>query len=1188
MSFQSRFPSFPSAGYCRRLLLCLAAVLALAAPLAVHAQFSASLSGTVLDSTKAAIPGATVTLTNTQTQQVQTLKSSASGTYKFNELPPGTYSLQVAAVGFQQTMQSNLAVAAETPRNLDVTLQTGQESQTVTVNADAVQLLQTSDASIGSTITNDQIERLPTFGADPYELLRTAPGITGDGARSGTGAAILLPNGAGPGGSNSGIFQTENQVQISSNGQRVEDNTYQIDGVSVDSLTHGGAAVVTPNEEAVSQITVLTSSYDAGDGRNTGAQIKTVSKSGTNQLHGSLFFLYDEPGLNAFNKYGGPAPGTLRVRDDNQQRTWAASLGGPIKRDKLFLFASFEEFKEAQNSSTTSYVETSQFRSAIGAQRPGGISSSIVNLPGSLPRVVATLANSCAGFAAGTCNVVNGGIDIGSLFPGGASQVGSYLSSSTNAAYPAPYNTFSPQQVGGGLDGVPDLYNVQLNVPSHSRGNQYNARLDWQATPKDLIAGSVFFTKLDSLGTSGTAGSRPNADLPFKPLNSAETVIWVHTFSSTWLNEARANGTRFAENGVKDAGNSVDFGIPYDNVQAYPFALQYGVNQASTSPAIFAENTYEARDTVTHTFGAHTIRAGVEARFEQDNDNLSGDQRPVYAFTGIWQFANDAPVYEAIQANAVNGGTPNTARYFRSQDYALFIQHDWKVTPTFTLNTGLRWELFTPLRNKGFEVNEPELGPAGNQLAGTTLQPVNYMWHFQPKNFGPKVGFAWSPQALNNKTVIRGGYALAYNHLDTALFNNEVQDGPNNFDYSLCCAGNNPPNSTTPAPLSTRISGAATAGVLYAVGTSNSPASFAPNPVLGNGVGATGFPNSYTFPGTTTTISPNVELYGADPNLKYPSTDLYSLEIQQDLGYKFTATVGYSGSSGRHYARLVDQDFLYTTAGAPFGDFFRAQTDSVQNYNALNTQLRRNGKNLNVSFVYTYSKSLDQLSNGDGSDSNANQTNPANNASEYGPSDYNLKHRVVATAVYSTPSVHTHNAFLAAAANGWQINGTYTYHTGFPWTPVTGLFSSAPSVNGAGTINPARPLSYNGLAGTSCSTNAFETGSNFKNGGQSYFGPTSVPPGGIYKPGIGRNSFQGPCYQDVDMSFAKQIAHDFGDHHTQLTFQANLYNIFNILQLQPLTNGNANGGANITNQYFGYSQAADAGRVVEFFARMRF
>ena len=223
--------------------------------------------------------------------------------------------------------------------SLNVIMQAGQETQTVTVNADMAPLLQSSDASIGTTIDSAEIDRLPIFGSDPYELLRTAPGISGDGARSGSGNAVFLPNGAGPGGSNSGIFQTENQVQISADGQRVADNNYMIDGVSVNSLTHGGSAVVTPNQEAVGQMTIVSTSYDASLGRNTGAQIQVVTKSGTNGLHGSAFFLYDEPGFNDYNKYGGPAPGTPTVRNDNEQRTWAGSLGGPIVKNKLFFFS---------------------------------------------------------------------------------------------------------------------------------------------------------------------------------------------------------------------------------------------------------------------------------------------------------------------------------------------------------------------------------------------------------------------------------------------------------------------------------------------------------------------------------------------------------------------------------------------------------------------------------------------------------------------------------------------------------------------------------------------------------------------------------------------------------------------------------------------------------------------------------
>jgi len=1136
----------------------MAAFLMLLAAGAARAQFNASLSGTVLDSTQAAIPGASVTLTNGATQAKQTVTSGSEGTFQFSELPPGNYSLVVTAKGFSQNVISNVAVAAETPRNLNVVLQTGQETQTVNVDADTVATLQTADASIGSTITSEEINRLPIFGSDPYELLRTAPGISGDGARSGNGGAVFLPNGAGPGGSNSGIFQTENQVQISADGQRVGDNNYSIDGVSVNSLTHAGSAVVTPNQEAVGAITIVSTSYDAV-ARYTGAQIQVVSKSGTNQLHGSAFFLYDDPGLNSYNKYGGPAATNAPViRDNNHQLNWAASLGGPIVKDKLFLFASYQEYKSQNPSYANQYTLTPQYRAALIANRPGGVSETIVSAASSNPTIVAVLTPSCGGLSASACQVVTAGgvtgLDLGSLTPGGATQLGVF-----------------PSGTGAGLDGIPDVEFAQIKLPSQSRGNQYNARVDWQLTPHDLIAGSVYFTKLDNVSTTSTSPAALQSSVPFKPLNSTGTLIYVHTFSPTWLNELRGNVTRFADNALSDGGNAVNYGIPYVNVQNYPFPIQFGVAASNSTPANFAENTYEVRDTATHTWGAHNIRFGAQFRFEQDNDNLYGFERPIYAFNGLFAFANDASVYESVYANPNTGLPANTQRYYRSNDIAAFVQHDWKISPNLTFNAGLRWEYFSPWHNKGFQVDQPVLGTgATNQLSGMTLQLRNNFWNPQYNNWGPKVGFAFTPAMFNGKIVLRGGYALAYNDLDAALINPSVEDGPGVASFGLCCGGTGN-----------------TAGIIYALGSSNSPASYPFNPALKTGTQANGFP-----------VGGVGEVYGAATNIKYPSSDLYSLEVQGDLTHSMNASIGYQGSSGRHYARLLDQNFLYQTSGAQSGQSYFLTTDSVANYNAVNLSLRRPMRNhIGFSVVYTYAKSLDQVSNGDSPDGAANQTNPANNASEYGPSDYDLKHRIVATGLYQTPTLHTHSAIVNTLASGFQVNGTYTWHTGFPWTPVTSSLTTTP-VAGIQAQNVVRPTQYYGGAGNSCSSSAFETGSNFPNrtqiiggvvtnvGGANYFKQT-LPQTGVYSPGIGRNSFRGPCYQDFDMSLAKEFAHEFGAHNTMLRLQANLYNAFNGLQLQPI-GFNSNPGSQINAPYFGEAAAADAGRVIELEARFQF
>ncbi|WP_213805169.1 carboxypeptidase regulatory-like domain-containing protein [Granulicella sp. dw_53] len=1166
----------------------LSSLLLLSLAIPAFAQYGASLSGSVQDATGAIIPGATVTLTNTATNQTQTTTSTAdAGFYHFGSLPLASYTVVVSANGFQNNSLS-VSLDSQSPRNLNVTMQPGSSHDSITVTADEIPALQTGDASIGATISSAEIQRIPTFGANPYELLRTAPGINGDAARAGNGTANFLPNGAGPGGSSSGIFQTENQTQISADGQRVANNNYMLDGVSVNSLSHGGSAVVTPNTEAVGSLNVISTSYDASQGRNTGAQIMSITKSGTNDIHGSLFFLYDEPGLNSFNKWGGPTGGPpLKVT--NKQRTYAASIGGPIVKNKLFLFASYQGFGQSTAGTAVGWVETDQYRAAVQAARPGSVTSQIFGSAGIQPRITGHLTRDCTDYVANPsqypgqgltngpwCRAVNGGIDIGSLTAGGASQIGVY----PNLNRPGP-NQASPREVGNGLDSQADLQYVALAIPGHSRGNQFNGRVDYQATQKDLIAGSIYVTKLDSYG-SANLNSRLQGDVPFKPLNSAGTLIYIHTFSPSLINELRGNVTRFFDNGIADGGGIVNFGIPEAHTESLPVnEIQFGLPQGRGS--FFAQNTYEVRDTVSKTFGSHVLRMGVEIRREQDNDNpVIAATRPVYSFQGLWSLANDAPVFEGITANPNTGGAPAIANYLRSENYAAFVQHDWKVTPQLTINSGLRWELFTPIRNAGSRLNYPVLGPAGNELAGMTLVPRNHLWNTQYKNFGPKVGFAYNPTQLSGKMVLRGGFALAYNHLDFALFNTAQQDnGPNLANYNLCCGDSSSPRA---------------GGIIkYSVGTSNSPTSFPANPALATGTGANGFPNPYGVDGSGNPIYPSIEIYGAFPRTQVPYSYLYSLETQFELPAQMTTTIGYAGSLGRHYARLVRQGFIYPTGGPVGGNVYMAQTDSVMSYNGLNVRLERRMKsNFTASVNYTYSKSLDQVSNGDQSNSNANQTDPAHNRTEYGPSDYDSRHRITGTALWELPHVRSNNFLVKAAANGWQINGIATYHTGFPYTPVVPNLQQVGSNPNSDVPNPVRPLGYNGGAGTSCSNDAFKNGTNFVGGGAQYFNinlPVDANGNTIksaYAPGIGRNSFRGPCYVDVDLSAAKEIKFQMYARTALLRFQANAFNAFNILSLQPITNGNANAGANITSANFGESQGANAGRVIEFLARFQF
>ena len=1159
-----------------------AALLAVGA-LPTHAQFGASLSGTVADSSGGAIPKATAVLTNEGTQQAVTHSAAGDGVFQFTSLPAGRYDLTVTATGFKPATFTAIDIVDNTPRTLDVSLSVGGASETVTVNASDTVALQTGDGNVSTVIDSEQLEKIPTYGRDPYNLLRTAPGITGDGARGGNGNAVFLPNSVGPGGSNFGIAQAENTVQISANGQRISDNNFLLDGVSVNSLGYGGAAVVTPNIEAIGSINVTSTSFSAEDGRNSGAQIRTVTKSGTNKIHGGVNFQYDEPGLNAFNKYGGPN-GQLPVRVGTKNRDEAASIGGPLLKDKLFGFFSFEHFNLSNQTFTSQYVDTPQFRALIHSARSGSIADQIANAPGSAPRIRTVLTQSCTspqniGNAA-ACQVVTGGIDLGSLY-----------------ATKGTYVPLSLAQIGGGLDGVPDVEYVQTIAPGSASGRQFNGRADYILTPKDQFAATFYYTKLNN-ATQGSQ-TRPDQDVLFNPADTAATFIYIHTFAPSLLNEFRANFTRFFENGVSDgiAGGS-NFGIPYINIQNENFNgtndVQYGIGFGTTTPAIFAENTYEARDTVTKVFGPHTLKMGFEGRLEQDNTNQIGGSRPGYAFGGQWNFANDTPIFEEIYASPLTGGPANSARYLHDHYYALFVQHDWKATSALTLNMGLRWEYFEPIYNKGQEINYPVLGTTpGRELIDTALLPHNHLYTPKYGNFGPKFGFAYAPDRLHGKTVFRGGFALAYNRLDDVLFDPAIEDGPGIFNFGICCG-------TSALDFSTPFDGGQ---IQYGLGTSMAPNSFAPNPALKLAIGANGIPV-----GAGNGTSP-IEAYGADPNLKNSYSYLYSGEIQQDLGHQFVLGIGYQGSTGRHYTRLVNQNFISpNNVGAvntAFNALYIARSDSNQYYNALNVHGSKHYKGgLSLDATYTYSKSEDQVSNGDGADASGNQTFPQDNRTELGPSDFDVKHRIVASGTYDMSYYRGSSELMRLALNGWQINGIFTAHTGFPWTPVTFQINGLKTVVNTSTTSPVRPTSYTGNYSPSCDANAFRNGTEVSG----TFGLGTVANTGS-TPGVGRNSFRGPCYQQFDGGIAKEIKLKWLGEGGLLRLQAQAFNVFNKLNYSPFTFSSSatqlDGGTTRSQACaqptcavtativpgqgaFLRPVSASAGRVVELNARLRF
>src|SRR5258708_18829752 len=331
-----------------RCLILWAAVFAITA----HAQYRAGLQGVVTDSAGAVVPEATVTLTSNETTIARTSKTSDAGVYTITGLAPGAYKLTVEKVGFTKKILEGVVVRAEQMQALNVELAVGEVTQSVTVRESTVPLIDTETATIGGTLTAKEVENLPSFGRDPFKLLRLAPGVFGDGAQSGSGGTTQMRgvNRPGAGGADS-IFLIENGPQIIANGTRQNSNNIQVDGVGLNSVSWGGSAVLTPNEESIREIKVIANNYTAENGRNSGAQIMVISQNGTNDFHGSGFFKWHRPGLNAFQRWNGPGTPTPVRRDTNRFNQFGGSIGGPVVKNRLFAFFSYEGLRNGSKNS---------------------------------------------------------------------------------------------------------------------------------------------------------------------------------------------------------------------------------------------------------------------------------------------------------------------------------------------------------------------------------------------------------------------------------------------------------------------------------------------------------------------------------------------------------------------------------------------------------------------------------------------------------------------------------------------------------------------------------------------------------------------------------------------------------------------------------------------------------------------
>lgn len=1139
------------------------------------AQYRASLQGTVTDPTGAAVPGATVTVKSNETNATRHATTTDTGAYSIPSLPPGLYTITTEKQGFRTNQIDNFRIVADQTQGANIQLQVGDVSQSVTVSADAIEAINTENAQVSATITSREIQRLPSFGRDIFQLAQLAPGTVGDASRNSSGDTNSQPGNAGPGGSggSSGVFSTENRPQFSANGGRTNANAVNLDGVSISSVSWGGAAIITPNEDSVKEVRVVSNSYDAEYGRFGGGQVQVISQNGTNNYHGSLFFKADREGLNAYQDWRG-AEGNQREPQINTNRfnDYGGSVGGPILKNKLFGFFSYDTIRNSSTDTGQGWYETPQLLKSAPA---GSLAARYGAYAGMLMPTNGIIDQTCASIS------LKEGINC-HMIPGQGLDIGRPLMLPLGTKDPSFVNNLNPGLGGDGtgspanLDGIADLMFTKVSGAKKATNQQFNGRVDFQATSNDLVAFSMYRVPVSTIAPNGF---RPANQFNHDATNEAETILWNRTFSPTFLNELRANAAGWRWNELA-SNPQIPLGLP----QTMYIGDPSGGNQIGTAggaaslggPAgsIFDQWTYSLKDTATKVSGSHTIKFGGEVTKLHFLQDAPWSARPTYGFNNYWDFLNDAPSKENGTFNPQTGIPTDVRKDSRQTLLGFFVQDDFKARQNLTLNFGLRWEHFGAPSFLRDQLSSVELGQGDAALTGMRMRIGGSLYNADKANFAPQIGFAWSPgkirgHELNNKLAIRGGVGIGYTGEQQAILLN----GWNNIPFTnngTDLTGNQivydfptNPNQFQPYPANP-----------------NTIETFGPNniPVAGSPVGVTGFPSDF--------------------HTAY--TYRYSMDVQYEFIPSWVGSIGYQGSMSRHLTRQYNLNQVLGAKGIPLNPMVNNvdwySPDGKAHSNALLFTLNHNfSRQFQFNAQYRYSKSMDNESGPYAT--SYYQWNPK---LDWGASDFDVRHLVKFYGIYSPTIFRGDHSWMEKIFGGWSVSSIVNWHTGYPWTPA--IFGSCDIVYAGGncqngTNGSLMPVRYLGGASDNYSNSTFLTqGGNFKNGpASSYFVlPSAITPCSLPfpqtcsnlpdPPGIQRNSFRGPRYFDVDATLSKA----FGlpklpvlGEGARFEFRANAFNLFNNTNLTGVV-------SDINSSNFGMALDALGGRTIELQARFSF
>jgi len=1071
-------------------------ILTLVSPPQSGAQtFRGAINGTVDDRTGAAIPNATVVAVQTDTGATHTTISSSAGEFVFQDLPLGLYSVTVSFSGFQTVKTDKIQVSAGTAYTLPIVLPLSSSTTTIEVDAAGV-ALDTTSVTQTTNISSEVVNDTPMNGRDFTQLISVAPGF---------------------GGYSAGGFG-------SVNGTRANQVNWQIDGVDNNDLWHNVPAVNQGGVEGIAGITLPLDSIEqfsqqtqstAEAGRNPGGLVNIVTKSGTNTIHGSVYYFNRNELFSANSPFANGAP---KNKLRNQQ--YGASFGGPIKKDKLFYFFNYEKQQFIITSPAAATEPTTAFQTD---------STALLSQFGLTPTSVATA--SLATFWPSdilNCPTVNSSCD-----------------SANNYSNAAPITGYSYNGVG---------------------------KLDYKISSKHDLALRMFGGQGNQTAPVGTVVPYYFEEGPIHVYNWSAVVNSVLTqrFTNQLLLGVNYFNQIFfdANHSFNPAAIGFNTGSAFPELAGVPGIKITGFDnlQNATPPSGRNDITGQLSDSASLVFGKHELRFSGEFRRGYVNEFYHRKTRGNFSFPGTqgpWGYVADptsasfgyqsAPCASnygysettptaaqqayvnnlAAQANGSQvlaladfliGCTQqaqivrgDTERWVYVNNFSGSAADAFQITPRFNVNYGIRYDYLGPMHDdqKDLSVFRPDNPNAVNGLVFQGNQ-INSLFPKTTYDFSPRVGFSYQPPSnYGQGVVIRGGLGMFF-------------DQPNLNPF----LDNRPPNGG-------------------ASGAESNPGGPAPVSSLSNS-NLVILPNVLLFP-TTTAYDPNTNynLFSISPNLRPAYTFNFNLNLEKSLGSKAIFTLGYVGSESRKLLSNIDinQAALGSTSlgtaaqnlTRPYGHAFPNygtinQVSSIgnSNYSSLQTTLKTNQWHRFTSqFSYTWSHGLDELTQY----RNANITNALCFHCDYGNMDYDTRHAFVTYFTYDVPGSSHGPSWLS---NGWQVNSLVTFHSGQPFTVYTGNDTSGTGegedrvdiVPGVSPYAGASKSIVNGLV-------QWVTPGAFTNPSSPSFGD------------MRRNQLTAPGYGDVDLSVFKNTKFSIGEHPINTQFRVEMFNLFNRANLAP-------------------------------------